>query len=1343
MPLRVPLSWTSLLLVVWMIITGFLVASVSAGAALPPQHSLPFSAMPGQAMLQVGTTPTVRYVAETNTVYLGEMNADSAANTTLSLPELATTLSAMNLDSLLIHEAHSVDGHIWTLRANLTVERSVQLAVTGATVNWLRLAGPPAKPIVVTARQGGHLLLEGVRVTSWDEQIAAVDTTIADGRSYLLALEGGRMDVLRSEVAYLGAASGEPSGLAWRKRLRENEPATGATGRVEDSEIHHNYFGLYTYEAHGLAILRNRIHSNHHYGIDPHDGSQNFEVAHNRVYGNGSHGIIFSRFCVNNLIHHNEVYDNALHGIMLDRGTDGNRVYENVVYGNQDGIVVYQSMDNLITNNIIRNNQRGIRINATYDEEDSHDAVATNNQVVENEILDNKEHGVYLYARADRNLIRGNQILRSGRNGIYIKSGGNRIEENTIAGGTVGIAIVGGEYTDDSPAAEPALDPPGTKNVIVGTTVVEQRSVGIRLLGASHTQIGPLQPGERANEIANNGKDGVAIGDATNGAAATDNQLIENRIHANTRHGILVTDATSVRNRMSRNSITGNGQLGIKVESAAQQGIAPPLIITTAQAYIRGSSTPTARIEVYSDPGDAGQRLLTTVPATLHAQTVVAAGDPAETPRAFFAAYSLTDYEGQRYLGETTADESGAWSFALPADQNPDAISVLAIDGAGNTSAFSGSRQATPVATYDVKPDEHGNTTIYVKGIGSTVTLPEIADSLGATDANLLIAEADGIWRLNANLFLEIGVTLDLSATSGVTELRLRSEASSGQARYRPLVDGVAAAGGAVDDASFVYIRAYNSTINIDGIKITSWDQAAQDVDHDYSNGRAYLLAKYDAELTIDNADIGYLGSADGESYGLVWRDVNDSSEPDLLRTRVTGHVVDSQIHHNYYGIYTFQASDMLFRGNHFYANVRYGFDPHDFSHDFLVEGNHAYDNGAHGFILSRGCNNFILRNNESYRNYDPSDRSLAHGFMLDPGSPNSKDPQAPSQENVLENNKAYDNEGYGLRVLGSHRNVIRANEFVRNEIGVSIEDESTENLLLRNRFSNNLRYGIFLQESANGNEARDNEVWNNGDNGIYIRSHANQVQANDVLTNGKAGIAILIKAGFDAPRDNKIISNTVTGNLNNGIDLRNALQTRVEQNEVSENMGDGLYLKEGTTASDIVGNCFCRNSGYGIEINGETTTSNSLLQNSIYANERGAIGAGGGAVLLPAPVLQSQLGNTLTGTSSVAGTVELFADQGAQAQFHLGSVRVAAGGTFRYTHGAAWPAANLTAILLGDGGNVSDVSVPLVVGQSGTATPTPTPITGTPDPETPTATPTPTMQPTRSIFLPHIQSSQ
>ncbi|MCB0104265.1 MAG: right-handed parallel beta-helix repeat-containing protein, partial [Caldilineaceae bacterium] len=289
--------------------------------------------------------------------------------------------------------------------------------------------------------------------------------------------------------------------------------------------------------------------------------------------------------------------------------------------------------------------------------------------------------------------------------------------------------------------------------------------------------------------------------------------------------------------------------------------------------------------------------------------------------------------------------------------------------------AFGAHLRAAPAqpatASYAIVEDAKKQTTIVVSGAGSTVTLPAIQSAVAVTSATYLVDRGNGVWQLNVNLVIGNGVTLQLSPTTGVSELRLRSDSNTFvKQRERILDTDSPDVLDAISYSTFVYLKAESGTIQIDHVTIYSWDESANAVDQDEINGRAYILAKYAATLNIRNADIGYLGSKDGESYGISWRDVGEESGAFI--TRVTGEVLNSKIHHNYYGIYTYQAENMTFRGNEFYENIRYGFDPHDYSHHFVVEENVAHHNGAHGFIISRGCNNFIFRNNRSHNNYDP-----------------------------------------------------------------------------------------------------------------------------------------------------------------------------------------------------------------------------------------------------------------------------------------------------------------------------------------------------------------------------------
>ena len=180
-------------------------------------------------------------------------------------------------------------------------------------------------------------------------------------------------------------------------------------------------------------------------------------VSSNNVHDNGNantgtgDGILFDNSSTGNTISNNTVTNNAGNGIAVERGSSSNKLLANTVSQNSEGIVVDDADNNLIQGNSIKNNRYGIRVSG------SQDNPAANNQLIGNTIEDSisdsgNAYGIYLYSHADSNLIRNNNILRSATYGIYLKSGGNRVEGNSVTGGKTGIAIVGeaGKYRPDS-----------------------------------------------------------------------------------------------------------------------------------------------------------------------------------------------------------------------------------------------------------------------------------------------------------------------------------------------------------------------------------------------------------------------------------------------------------------------------------------------------------------------------------------------------------------------------------------------------------------------------------------------------------------------------------------------------------------------------------------------------------------------------------------------------------------------------------------------------------------------------------------------------------------------------
>lgn len=404
-----------------------------------------------------------------------------------------------------------------------------------------------------------------------------------------------------------------------------------------------------------------------------------------------------------------------------------------------------------------------------------------------------------------------------------------------------------------------------------------------------------------------------------------------------------------------------------------------------------------------------------------------------------------------------------------------------------------------------------------VNGPGLVLTLSDLAPGINATGIQGgagLVNEGGGVWRLNANLRIGAGVTLELTPPA-VSLLKIRSEST-------PITD-------TVDPTSYAYLEAVDGAIKIETIQITSWGATGPDTTP--ANGRAFIRALGASRMDITSSTIGFLGNPDGggASYGLSWRD--DFELGGRMATRVTGNVINSDIHNLYFGFYSFGASGMLIENNRFHDNYSYGFDPHDFSHGFFVIYNLSYNNGNHGFIISRGCHHFVFRGNKSFGNTYRVDSKpfRAHGFMLDPGgltSPNG--PYTPSHDNVLENNEAYGNQGYGIRVLDANDNTLLNNFFHHNLRGISVERASAGNTIASNRVENNTEHGIAILDTAEGNFVLVNTISGNGRDGLALADNARHtlLEQNNVARNGQAAIRAGVSTTANFWRRNSIAGN-------------------------------------------------------------------------------------------------------------------------------------------------------------------------------------------------------------------------
>jgi parallel beta-helix repeat protein len=365
-----------------------------------------------------GGAPTARFDAGANTINL-------TAGEGVTLPALAQRVSGGALRD-------AGDG-VWELRADIAILNGASLRIAAPEVKWLKLISENGK-FASLKPSGGGLDVVGTCITSWDPGAGAADTNLEDGRGYLLARDGAQMNIDNAELRFLGNGTVESYGLSWRTE--------GTSGKITNSLVSHNYFGLYSYEVGGLVVSNNEFHDNQLYGIDPHTGSHDMTIEGNVVHDNGKHGIILAEDCTDSVIRNNTVYRNNHHGIVLYLRSDRNTIEDNDTFANAaQGININESHDSVIRNNrVYDNNESGIGITQTSE----------NNLVESNQVRANKQDGVRVVSESARSTVRANTVGENGRYGVYVDIDGDvDIADNTIFANRSGIMLKGSAVVPD------------------------------------------------------------------------------------------------------------------------------------------------------------------------------------------------------------------------------------------------------------------------------------------------------------------------------------------------------------------------------------------------------------------------------------------------------------------------------------------------------------------------------------------------------------------------------------------------------------------------------------------------------------------------------------------------------------------------------------------------------------------------------------------------------------------------------------------------------------------------------------------------------------------------------
>lgn len=334
--------------------------------------------------------------------------------------EIPTIFSFFNNSNIL----ESIGNKEWLLRSNILVLENGTLIIDGSKSKVIKIASNYSSNIPYSITSRGNLIIDNTRITSWNstsdsQPVVSSPETV---RPYILTFwdSSGKTNITNSYLENLGY-----------KGYLGTEGITYFSGKgslISNNTISGNYLGLHLMNnVSDIAIENNDISKSNFEGIKLDTKTNNIKVFDNTIHENNLHAIACLRGCNSVDIKNNVLENNIGIGILVDKQAKKVIIENNKIKSNTMGIMIAESEDNSINNNIIDKNGNGIFLKKT-----------ASNLITKNNITGSNNYGINIYSNSSLNTIENNIIRKSMNSGINIAdyaTKNNKFVGNVIEGG--------------------------------------------------------------------------------------------------------------------------------------------------------------------------------------------------------------------------------------------------------------------------------------------------------------------------------------------------------------------------------------------------------------------------------------------------------------------------------------------------------------------------------------------------------------------------------------------------------------------------------------------------------------------------------------------------------------------------------------------------------------------------------------------------------------------------------------------------------------------------------------------------------------------------------------------